>query len=116
MSPTEKTDLLQGTLDMLILKIVAFGPVHGYGIAQRIRQISKLSSRSSRARSIPRCIAWKNAAGSPPTGANPKTAARPASTSSPPKAAASSPQEEDSWNRLSEAVAAHPRRCAVRRR
>jgi transcriptional regulator len=41
MSPTEKTDLLQGTLDMLILKIVALGPVHGYGISQRIRQISK---------------------------------------------------------------------------
>lgn len=37
----ERTDLLQGTLDMLILKIVALGPVHGYGIAQRIRQISK---------------------------------------------------------------------------
>ncbi|HEY7210068.1 MAG TPA: PadR family transcriptional regulator [Bryobacteraceae bacterium] len=39
--PVEKSDLLQGTLDMLILKIVALGPVHGYGIAQRIRQISK---------------------------------------------------------------------------
>ena len=38
--PTEKSDLLQGTLDMLILKIVALGPVHGYGISQRIRQIS----------------------------------------------------------------------------
>jgi transcriptional regulator len=41
MAPLEKTDLLQGTLDMLILKIVALGPVHGYGISQRIRQISK---------------------------------------------------------------------------
>jgi transcriptional regulator len=39
--PGEKSDLLQGTLDMLILKIVALGPVHGYGISQRIRQISK---------------------------------------------------------------------------
>ena len=38
---TPKSDLLQGTLDMLILKIVALGPIHGYGIAQRIRQISK---------------------------------------------------------------------------
>jgi PadR family transcriptional regulator, regulatory protein PadR len=36
-----KSDLLQGTLDMLILKIVTLGPIHGYGIAQRIRQISK---------------------------------------------------------------------------
>ena len=39
--PIEKSDLLQGTLDMLILKIVALGPVHGYGISLRIRQISK---------------------------------------------------------------------------
>jgi transcriptional regulator len=39
--PTSKSDLLQGTLDMLILKIVALGPVHGYGISLRIRQISK---------------------------------------------------------------------------
>ena len=36
-----KSDLLQGTLDLLILKIVALGPVHGYGISQRIQQISK---------------------------------------------------------------------------
>ncbi len=38
--PNEKSDLLQGTLDMLILKTVAGGPVHGYAISQRIRQIS----------------------------------------------------------------------------
>ena len=36
-----KTDLPQGTLDMLILKIVALGPIHGYAIAQRLQQISK---------------------------------------------------------------------------
>ena len=41
MTPTDKTELLQGTLDMLILKIVALGPVHGYGISVRIRQISQ---------------------------------------------------------------------------
>jgi transcriptional regulator len=39
--PTDKSELLQGTLDMLILKIVALGPVHGYAISQRIRQISR---------------------------------------------------------------------------
>jgi transcriptional regulator len=38
---TPKKDLLQGTLDLLILKTVALGPVHGYGVAQRIRQVSK---------------------------------------------------------------------------
>jgi PadR family transcriptional regulator, regulatory protein PadR len=37
----DKSDLLQGTLDMLVLKIVALEPVHGYGIAQRIQQISR---------------------------------------------------------------------------
>ena len=36
-----KTDLLQGTLDLLILKILALGPNHGWGIATRIRQISR---------------------------------------------------------------------------
>ena len=36
-----KSDLLQGTLDLLILKIVALGPVHGYGISLRIKQVSR---------------------------------------------------------------------------
>jgi len=35
-----KADLLQGTLDMLILKAISLGPLHGYGIIQRIRQMS----------------------------------------------------------------------------
>ena len=34
-------DLLQGTLDMLILKILALEPMHGYGVAVRIEQVSK---------------------------------------------------------------------------
>ena len=38
---SEKSDLLQGTLDMLVLKIVALEPAHGYGIARRIQQISR---------------------------------------------------------------------------
>lgn len=36
----QKADLLKGTLDMLILKAVVLGPLHGYGIIQRIRQMS----------------------------------------------------------------------------
>ena len=35
------TDLLQGTLDLLILKALALEPMHGWGIAQRIQQLSK---------------------------------------------------------------------------
>jgi transcriptional regulator len=37
----EKAEFLKGTLDMLILKVVAPGPIHGYAISQRIQQISK---------------------------------------------------------------------------
>lgn len=36
-----KADLLQGTLDMVILKALCLGPLHGYGIIQRIRQMSQ---------------------------------------------------------------------------
>jgi transcriptional regulator len=36
-----KNDLLQGTLDLLILRILELGPNHGWGIATRIRQISR---------------------------------------------------------------------------
>jgi PadR family transcriptional regulator PadR len=39
--PDKPGDLVQGTLDMLILKTVALEPIHGYGIAIRIEQISK---------------------------------------------------------------------------
>jgi transcriptional regulator len=36
-----KSDLLQGTLDLLILQIAALGPIHGYAVAQRLQQISR---------------------------------------------------------------------------
>src|SRR5688572_326172 len=36
-----KSDLPQGTLDLLVLKTVALGPVHGYAIAQRLQQVSR---------------------------------------------------------------------------
>jgi PadR family transcriptional regulator, regulatory protein PadR len=35
-----KADLLQGTLDMLILKALSLGPLHGYGVIRRRRQLS----------------------------------------------------------------------------
>jgi len=37
----EQMELLQGTLDLLILKTLALEPMHGWGIAQRIQQVSK---------------------------------------------------------------------------
>jgi PadR family transcriptional regulator len=35
------TDVIQGTLDMLILKTLSLGPLHGFGIARRVEQISR---------------------------------------------------------------------------
>jgi len=39
--PTEQTELLQGTLDMLILKALALGEMHGLGIARRVEQLTR---------------------------------------------------------------------------
>ncbi|MFP5261388.1 MAG: PadR family transcriptional regulator [Blastocatellia bacterium] len=36
-----KYDLPQGTLDLLVLKVISLGPVHGYAIAQRLQQVSR---------------------------------------------------------------------------
>src|SRR5204863_6467033 len=41
MSRHESADLLQGTLDMLILKVAVLQPIHGYAIVQRIQQVSR---------------------------------------------------------------------------
>lgn len=40
-SKAERVEFLQGTLDMLVLRTLALGPLHGYGIAQAIRQTSE---------------------------------------------------------------------------
>jgi len=37
----EKSDLPQGTLDILLLKVIALGPLHGYAIAQQLQQVSR---------------------------------------------------------------------------
>jgi PadR family transcriptional regulator, regulatory protein PadR len=41
MARNTAVDLLQGTLDMLVLKAVSLGPLHGYGVLRRIQQISQ---------------------------------------------------------------------------
>jgi PadR family transcriptional regulator PadR len=38
---TQRSDLPQGTLDLLILKVIDLGPLHGYAVAQRLQQISR---------------------------------------------------------------------------
>jgi PadR family transcriptional regulator, regulatory protein PadR len=40
-APSNRSDLLPGTLDMLVLKTLTFGPLHGYGIAQHLRDVSR---------------------------------------------------------------------------
>lgn len=45
MKTSPKFDLPQGTLDLLILRVVALGPIHGYAIAQRIQQMSREALR-----------------------------------------------------------------------
>ncbi|HEX7089879.1 MAG TPA: PadR family transcriptional regulator [Longimicrobiales bacterium] len=40
MAPRPQTDALRGSLDLLILKTLSLGPMHGWGISQRIRQVS----------------------------------------------------------------------------
>jgi transcriptional regulator len=41
MKTDDRFDLPQGTLDLLILRVIALGPIHGYAIAQRIQQMSR---------------------------------------------------------------------------
>src|SRR6202453_4073130 len=41
MKTAGKFDLPQGTLDFLVMRVVALGPIHGYAIAQRIQQVSR---------------------------------------------------------------------------
>ena len=41
MSPSDRSDVLQGTLDLLILRTLEAGPLHGYAIAQQINQTSR---------------------------------------------------------------------------
>src|SRR5689334_22809468 len=41
MGADQNTDVIQGTLDMLILKTLSLGPLHGFGIARRVEQISR---------------------------------------------------------------------------
>ena len=61
-----RIELLQGTLDLLILRTLVFGPSHGHAIAKQIRARPKMCCRSRRARSIRRCTGWRRRAGSPP--------------------------------------------------
>jgi len=70
-------DLVQGTLDLLILKTLSLEPMHGWAIAKRIEQIRatvlKVQQGSSIRRSSARAAAWIEAAGGLGTGRQAKT-------------------------------------------
>ena len=72
---SDNTDVLQGTLDLLIMRTVALGPLHGWAIAQRIQQISDDLLRGPAGLALSRSTASNTRAGSRPNGARRKTAA-----------------------------------------
>ena len=57
-----KSDLPQGTLDLLMLKVIALGPVHGYAIAQRLEQVSRGVVQVPEGSLYPALHGWKTAA------------------------------------------------------
>jgi hypothetical protein len=73
--PSEPTTLLQGTLDLLILKSLVAGEMHGLGVSRRIHQITGGTFVVEPARSSPLYTEWKKKVGFPPFGENPKTTA-----------------------------------------
>ena len=80
----EKTDVLYGTLALMILKTLdAMGPLHGYGLARRIEQVSENQLALEPGDALPgtpgSCSRW---AGSPASGARPTPGAAPGSTQS----------------------------------
>ena len=77
----EQAQLLPGTLDLLILKAVSLGALHGYGVLLRIEQISRGALRSNRAQSIRRSSGSSAKDCSRLRGARPTTIAAPSSTS-----------------------------------
>src|SRR5438445_6438233 len=70
---TDRAGLVQGTLDMLMLRTLLFGPAHGHQIAKHIQRTTEEVLQSSTARSTPRSTGWKERAGSPGNGSSPGT-------------------------------------------
>jgi transcriptional regulator len=103
--PNEKSDLLQGTLDLLVLKTLALEPMHGWGIAQRIQQISEDVLRVSQGSLYPalhRLEVQRLIASEMGTSENNRRARFYRITAAGRKRLAS---EEENWERLSLAVA-----------
>jgi len=87
---SDQTDVLQGTLDLLIMRTIAPAPLHGWAIAQRIEQISDELLRVQQGSLYPRCTASSIRDGSPRNGAPRTITAGRASIRSPGRGASSS--------------------------
>ena len=72
---SKPTGLVQGTLDLLILKTLALEPMHGWAIAQRIHQMSSDVLQVGQSALIPPSINWSRVAGSRRNGSRPKPTA-----------------------------------------
>jgi DNA-binding PadR family transcriptional regulator len=72
---SEPTTLLQGTLDLLILKSLVAGEMHGLGVSRRIQQITGGTFAVKPGSLFPACTAWKKKVGFPLFGESPSTTA-----------------------------------------
>ena len=75
-----KGDLLQGTLDLLVLRVLGAGPNHGYGITARLHQLSDDVLRVEEGSLYPALYRMEEQGLSRPNGAPPATIATPSST------------------------------------
>jgi PadR family transcriptional regulator len=99
-----KADLLQGTLDMIILKALTLGPLHGYGIIQRIRQLSEELLEVEKGSLYPAVLS-SNAGGSVPNGVAPETGRQAEFYTLTKAGSKQGAAEEESWDRLALAIA-----------
>ena len=72
----DRLELLQGTLDLLILRTLIFGPQHSQGIGRAIQRTSGDELLVETGPFILRSSAWKSGTGLPPNGGPPRTTAR----------------------------------------
>ena len=71
---SKPSDLVQGTLDMLLLKILALEPMNGFAVSQRLKQVSGDVLQVSDGSLYRPCTSWNKRAGSPPNGKRPNMA------------------------------------------
>jgi hypothetical protein len=102
----EPLDLLKGTLDVLILKALSWGPMHGFGVSHWIRRRTggRAGGGGRGALQALHGSSGKGLVQAP--GAPPRTTGAPSTTSSPPRGGGTSARRRSTWRRYVAAVAA----------